>query len=1142
MIRHPNIRRTLWAMPIVCLSASLGAQQQPVGDNPSQSKQAVSAIDLGDPVTSNGDEVSDPIWGGEPNTVLQTDLSDAVPAPDPAFVEIGAAGDRVVKPAGGNPYFLGFASGRYYPPADEKIDPALNQVLQAQFGDGRIEQQTYVFVMFNKRITSERIAAIEATGARVFGYHPHYTLKVAAGVTQIDEIAASDFVRWVGLPRTWQKIHPSFQAAADQIGDGEQMEAWVSVHDSDLGPQSVERVVGQVEEGGPNGTRILDVEEAKAILPREFDSNGWQQRELERLGVTALQFDPDIRAFRVRLSPSVVQDLAKLDFVLFIEPRGIPSLAHDESMPLINADYTRVPYDGNANLAAVAGQADSGLDYDHSGLTGFYWWSTNLTGTSESPVDDLCGHGSHVAGTIQGNTTVEDSYEGAANALGWGANGRYFNTKIFYGAGCLWGGTTMGAILGAMDNSVTDTGGFTTVRPHVINHSWGTTSAGSPIGSEADCRTIDSSVYTNQQLHVWASGNEGPSSGSLRIEPSSKNVLTVGNVTDTYVVPNLPGTLNSSSSRGPCGDGRWKPNVVAPGTNIFSIDAHTGTGYTNYTGTSMATPHVTGLVSQLVDHIPFLRHNPATTSALLMATAITKDGQTLSTPADAHLDTYGAGRVESYKAHYGSSNQALYYWGFTLGSGASTNVDFTVDPGATRVVAVMHYIEPASSAGASKALVNDLDMYLDQNPISAGNNTGEWVAQQSSLDNTEIRILDNPVTGPWKLKVYPAATVNTSYVGLSVSVIYGDVTPNPTMAVTASDQFVKPLDNVVISADYTNPAYIASAVILDPGFGTGSNLLASTGVLADGSTANYINNEWNGDIVTIGNLRHGSTRGVDWTVEWSTEGIKGVGVLGVSENADPKSASVTVTVDGTPPNAITGLFSPTHTVNVVSCQSNVTLNWFPATDNLSGVDGLSYLWNQSASSTPDTVSDLAGNATSLGVVMGATPGGWYFHLRAIDKSGNAGPTAHIGPFLYNANAISTYCTALVSSGGCNPAMGSSGVPSLANPGGFSVRGVNLESNQNGLMFFGTTGQNSAPFFGGTLCVSAPLHRMAIKNSLGGAACTGLIQYTLAEMLANATGGGLLTSGTSVDCQVWFRDPPASQTVGLTNGLEFLVCP
>jgi hypothetical protein len=135
-----------------------------------------------------------------------------------------------------------------------------------------------------------------------------------------------------------------------------------------------------------------------------------------------------------------------------------------------------------------------------------------------------------------------------------------------------------------------------------------------------------------------------------------------------------------------------------------------------------------------------------------------------------------------------------------------------------------------------------------------------------------------------------------------------------------------------------------------------------------------------------------------------------------------------------------------------------------------------------------------------------------------------------------------YCTALLSSSGCLPSMASVGTPSISNPFGFTLGANQLEAQQNGLLFFGTTGQDTLPFFGGTLCVLSPLYRLSVQNSGGTTGCDGAIAYTLDEFLNHPTGGPLLVAGTTVDCQVWFRDPPATLTVGLANGLEFTICP
>jgi hypothetical protein len=137
----------------------------------------------------------------------------------------------------------------------------------------------------------------------------------------------------------------------------------------------------------------------------------------------------------------------------------------------------------------------------------------------------------------------------------------------------------------------------------------------------------------------------------------------------------------------------------------------------------------------------------------------------------------------------------------------------------------------------------------------------------------------------------------------------------------------------------------------------------------------------------------------------------------------------------------------------------------------------------------------------------------------------------------------TYCTAKLSSSGCLPQIDDNNAnPSLAAPAGYSIVTTSMEAGQNGISYFGTTGQASTPFQDGTLCVGGTLHRLAVKNTGGSAACSGSFSYTLADLLAHPSGGPLINAGVTVDCQSWFRDPPAASTTGLSNGLEFVACP
>ena len=67
---------------------------------------------------------------------------------------------------------------------------------------------------------------------------------------------------------------------------------------------------------------------------------------------------------------------------------------------------------------------------------------------------------------------------------------------------------------------------------------------------------------SNHQVYVVAAGNDGPNAGTIASPAVAKNALTVGSVLDN-TFPDV-GDISNISSRGPTGDGRMKPNVVAP--------------------------------------------------------------------------------------------------------------------------------------------------------------------------------------------------------------------------------------------------------------------------------------------------------------------------------------------------------------------------------------------------------------------------------------------------------------------------------------------------------------------------------------------------------------------------------------------------
>ena len=1164
-------------------------------------------------------------------------LDDAIPLPNPRVVKAGPQGDVVVEPASGDPFFLGFAAGKYFPPAGEYLDPLLVAGAQTNYSDGRPTPETYAFAMLEKRITPARVAELEALGARVLGTHPYNTLKLALPAGSIDSIAQHPDVHWLGSARPWQKVHPALATFLAGADPNYPVEVWINLFESDLGPNSTPVMSPGGYAVAPDGSVV---QTPPTALANVWVTHGWMQNALEGLGVQVLDYSDRIQAHRALMMPQALESVVALDFVQFVEWRPPARTMHDESMAMINADDTRNFWNGGDNSRTVTGVVDSGIEVSHAAILGIWGMGWDESGAGD-PWSDGCNHGTHVSGTVFGHDPANPSLHGVAPGLGWGATGRIFNVRIF--STCS-GSVSVSTILGHTGTSFND-GTNITPRPHVTNNSWG--SGPGPgagwIGSEGDPRLYDDNAWAGAQLNVFAAGNDGSGAHTVGQEASAKNVLTVASVLDyNDPVEGPPGSIRSTSSRGPCGDGRWKPNVCAPGRWIRSADATNLNGYMDDSGTSMASPHVTGLISDLIDWNSGFTYLPERICAHVMATTVPKDDFLYSSPSDSPLDNYGTGRVDGTRAAWGSGGSNST-WGFTLGSGASTYADFTVPANATRLIAVMTCVEQSSSAGASQALVNNWDLYLDQPPVdTSSNGTGDWFLQQSSIDNSEIRVLSNPIAGTWRWKVWPTSTVGTGYFGVTIYVLTADTAPIVALSVTANDYYVKPNVAVDITASTDTSGATASAVFLNS-TSAGDVLTQSSTTLMDGAVTNLMTNQHSGRDVELGNLDPFFGRSATWRTSWASEGVKTWSVTASGDNFVDPSDSVNITVDGTPPalvgnlhstshtvnvwsnnpvidfawNAATdnlsgvqgygvswgnapGVFvanaidtaattyttpafasnaawyfavkttdncdnwtagtsevgpykidtvvpvapgvlsSPSHTVNVQSCSTVVTVNWAAASDALSGLVGYLGVWNTTAVFDPTGVPNLPNSATTSTVNIGSATLARYYHLRAKDNAGNYSTTRHFGPVYANASSVATYCTGKTNSLGCVPAIGTNGVQPDKSAGTFTVNCVNVINQKNGLLFWGR-GQIAVPFQGGTLCVMAPTVRTLNISSGGatsGSSCTGSYAFNFSTAYMNANA---INPGDTIYCQWWMRDPPSPSTTGLSNAIHFTVC-
>ncbi len=145
--------------------------------------------------------------------------------------------------------------------------------------------------------------------------------------------------------------------------------------------------------------------------------------------------------------------------------------------------------------------------------------------------------------------------------------------------------------------------------PDVINNSWGYTSPGDTALCNSYVSEMLSALEAAGIATIFSAGNDGPNPNTIsephHINTGLVNVFTTGSINphdSTY-------PISSFSSRGPTtcpgtGSLKIKPEITAPGQNVRS--ANGPDGYGEKSGTSMASPHVSGALLLLKEAFPYL--------------------------------------------------------------------------------------------------------------------------------------------------------------------------------------------------------------------------------------------------------------------------------------------------------------------------------------------------------------------------------------------------------------------------------------------------------------------------------------------------------------------------------------------------------
>lgn len=618
-------------------------------------------------------------------------------------------------------------------------------------------------VQFDDVIQESWKAELHALGAQLKGYIPENAFIVTATPEQVATISALKHVVWVGEYLPAYKKSQSVRSAFAQ-GVAESLECTIILFEA----SDVARIQA-------------DLAKLSSVV----------------IGKSGVMGDRGV--IRARLPGSVVELVSGWAEVEWIEPYVAPKFVNDVAVWTNKMNATNVWFDlGLTGTGQVIAVCDTGLDTGntntlHRDFTGRVAWAQALGRPGNW--SDTHSHGTHVSGSVLGSgVSSTGRYKGVA----------YEARLVFQSVLDSYGG------LGGLPYDLNDLfRAAYTNGARIHSDSWGSSVAGE---YTVDSQQVDQFVWSNRNmLIVFAASNDGiddDADGVIDLDSigapgTAKNCLTVGAaesyrtsgglsgytwgnawpsdypanpVKNDYISrPDEPQGMAAFSSRGPCNDGRIKPDIVAPGTDILSArskaTSDTGwgafSGNTNYIfmgGTSMATPLTSGaagLVRQwLIQVAGITDPSAALVKALMMNGARNMapgqygTGATQEIPDSRPNNVEGWGHVDLYKTLSPSTELTLrLYDTNSLATGESNQFTVAVAaPTTEKFTVTLAYSDYWAASGAGKKLVNDLDLTIIKPLGSVVYANGS--TQLDSTNNVETIEFEADEAGTYTIQVH----------------------------------------------------------------------------------------------------------------------------------------------------------------------------------------------------------------------------------------------------------------------------------------------------------------------------------------------------------------------------------------------------
>lgn len=422
---------------------------------------------------------------------------------------------------------------------------------------------------------------------------------------------------------------------------------------------------------------------------------------------------------------------------------------------------------------------DSGVDGTHqdleygSHLVQNVMGSTNLNALAPDlfPItyvenvpntDTNSGHGTHVAGTVGGTGEMSGGkYEGVApgaDLIGYGSGAALF---VLDG-------------IGGFDYAITHQSEY---NIRVITNSWGSSGEFDP---NDPINIASKEAYDRGITVLFAAGNEGPGENTHNPYAKAPWVISVA-------AGEKDGSLADFSSRGTKDTGgtfemdgktwTWKdePSVTAPGVDIIStrvlapvsslaitddaalIEPAYLPYYTTMSGTSMATPHVAGIVALMLEAEPVL--SPDEIKSILQETATNMPGYETWEVGTGYVNAYAALEKVMFGGTYGETVNAYQ----TFNSNANVTVErseFQVEYNPLLLSSNRYSFQVSEGVGQISARIDAAGL-LGQtgNPVNLilvapdGTTYSSGVSLLFPLYYDRTVSVTSPAAGEWQVKI-----------------------------------------------------------------------------------------------------------------------------------------------------------------------------------------------------------------------------------------------------------------------------------------------------------------------------------------------------------------------------------------------------